>query len=192
MRIKNMQPCELGQSALNEEEEESEPSHSCLLPMFLSQPLLLWLLQNSFNASVPERNQRRIIYEQEGVFIHSSCGKINDQDSLISGVLRVLEKDADVIVDWRPLDDTLDSSSILCAGKDSSSVVEWTQTPKERILRGSEHQTSYEAEWDMVNTVSFKKKSHTNGVIHKKTFIVHVSSSEYHTDLAIYYKVQCI
>uniref|UniRef100_A0A7N4P0W1 TBC1 domain family member 15 n=1 Tax=Sarcophilus harrisii TaxID=9305 RepID=A0A7N4P0W1_SARHA len=105
----------------------------------------------------------KIIYEQEGVFIHSSCGKINDQDSLISGVLRVLEKDADVIVDWRPLDDTLDSSSILCAGKDSSSVVEWTQTPKERILRGSEHQTSYEAEWDMVNTVSFKKKSHTNG-----------------------------
>ncbi|XP_074082264.1 TBC1 domain family member 15 isoform X2 [Macrotis lagotis] len=105
----------------------------------------------------------KIIYEQEGVFIHSSCGKINDQDSLISGILRVLEKDADVIVDWRPLDDTLDSSSILYAGKDSSSVVEWTQTPKERVFRGSEHLNSYEAEWDMVNTVSFKKKPHTNG-----------------------------
>ncbi|XP_058430579.1 TBC1 domain family member 15 isoform X8 [Marmota monax] len=105
----------------------------------------------------------KIIYEQEGVYIHSSCAKTNDQDSLISGILRVLEKDAEVIVDWRPLDDALDSSSILYAGKDSSSVVEWTQTPKERPHRGSEHLNSYEAEWDMVNTVSFKKKPHTNG-----------------------------
>ncbi|XP_012497476.1 PREDICTED: TBC1 domain family member 15 [Propithecus coquereli] len=87
----------------------------------------------------------------------------NDQDGLISGILRVLEKDAEVIVDWRPLDDALDSSSIFYAGKDSSSVVEWTQAPKERGLRGSEHLNSYEAEWDMVNTVSFKKKPHTNG-----------------------------
>ncbi|NP_001414153.1 TBC1 domain family member 15 isoform 1 [Mus musculus] len=105
----------------------------------------------------------KIIYEQEGVYIHSSCGKANDQDSLISGILRVLEKDAEVIVDWRPLDDALDSSSILCAGKDSSSVVEWTQAPKERAHRGSDQQSSYEAEWDMVTTVSFKKKPHTNG-----------------------------
>uniref|UniRef100_A0A4W2DBE8 TBC1 domain family member 15 n=1 Tax=Bos indicus x Bos taurus TaxID=30522 RepID=A0A4W2DBE8_BOBOX len=105
----------------------------------------------------------KIIYEQEGVYIHSSLGKTNDQDSLISGILRVLEKDAEVIVDWRPLDDALDSSSILYAGKDSSSVVEWTQAPKERAHRVAEHLNSYEAEWDMVNTVSFKKKPHTNG-----------------------------
>ncbi|KYO47774.1 TBC1 domain family member 15 isoform X2 [Alligator mississippiensis] len=105
----------------------------------------------------------KVVYEQEGVFIHSSCGKNDDQDNLISGVLHVLEKEAEVIVDWRPLDDTLDSCTILYAGKDSSSVVEWTQTPKEKSLRGSEHQNSYEAEWDMVNTVSFKKKPHSNG-----------------------------
>uniref|UniRef100_A0A5F9CPX2 TBC1 domain family member 15 n=1 Tax=Oryctolagus cuniculus TaxID=9986 RepID=A0A5F9CPX2_RABIT len=105
----------------------------------------------------------KIIYEQEGVYIHSSCGKTNDQDSLISGILRVLEKDAEVIVDWRPLDDALDSSSVLYARKDSSSVVEWTQAPKERAHRGSEYLNSYEAEWDMINTVSFKKKPHTNG-----------------------------
>ncbi|KAF6340591.1 TBC1 domain family member 15 [Rhinolophus ferrumequinum] len=109
----------------------------------------------------------KIIYEQEGVYIHSSCGKTNDQDSLISGILRVLEKDADVIVDWRPLDDALDSSSILYAGKDSSSVVEWTHAPKERAHRGLEHLNSYEAEWDMVNAVSFKKKPHTNGDLHR-------------------------
>uniref|UniRef100_A0A2I3S5I8 TBC1 domain family member 15 n=2 Tax=Pan TaxID=9596 RepID=A0A2I3S5I8_PANTR len=65
----------------------------------------------------PASASRVIIYEQEGVYIHSSCGKTNDQDGLISGILRVLEKDAEVIVDWRPLDDALDSSSILYARK---------------------------------------------------------------------------
>ncbi|XP_038258171.2 TBC1 domain family member 15 isoform X5 [Dermochelys coriacea] len=80
----------------------------------------------------------QVVYEQEGVFIHSSCAKNDDQDSIISGVLRVIEKD-------------------------SSSVVEWTQTPKEKSPRGSDHQSNYEAEWDMVNTVSFKKKPCSNG-----------------------------
>uniref|UniRef100_A0A8C8YZI6 TBC1 domain family member 15 n=1 Tax=Prolemur simus TaxID=1328070 RepID=A0A8C8YZI6_PROSS len=57
------------------------------------------------------------IISRSYLYIHSSCGKTNDQDSLISGILRVLEKDAEVIVDWRPLDDALDSSSIFYAGK---------------------------------------------------------------------------
>lgn len=43
--------------------------------------------------------------------------------------------------------------------KDSSSVVEWTQRPHCPL----DQQLSYETEWDMVNTVSFKKKVHTNG-----------------------------
>lgn len=109
----------------------------------------------------------KVVYEQEGVFIHSSSGN-DDQDSPLSGILRVIEKvsnqnDTDVIVDWRPVDDSLDSSNILYARKDSSSVVEWSQTPKEKTLRGPEHVNSYEAEWDMVNTVSFKRKPHSNG-----------------------------
>ncbi|XP_077121406.1 TBC1 domain family member 15 isoform X2 [Ranitomeya variabilis] len=105
----------------------------------------------------------KVVYEQEGVFIHSSCGKLEDQDSLIPGILHVIEKDMEVIVDWRPLEETLDSSNILCAVKDSSSVVEWNQSPKERNSRGVEHQNSYEADWDVINTVSFKKKQFTNG-----------------------------
>lgn len=47
--------------------------------------------------------------------------------------------------------------------QDSSSVVEWAHTPKEKTPRGPEHMNSYEAEWDMVSTVSFKKKPHSNG-----------------------------
>ncbi|XP_018862267.1 TBC1 domain family member 15 isoform X5 [Parus major] len=111
----------------------------------------------------PCQSYSLVVYEQEGVFIHSSCGKNDDQDSLIAGTLRVIEKENEVVVDWRPLDETLDTSNILYAGKDSSSVVEWTQSPKEKCSRGADRPSSYEAEWDMVTTVSFKKKPHSNG-----------------------------
>lgn len=54
-------------------------------------------------------------------------------------------------------------SCFCCFSQDSSSVVEWTQTPKEKCPRGADRPSSYEAEWDMVTTVSFKKKPHSNG-----------------------------
>ncbi|XP_041852007.1 TBC1 domain family member 15 isoform X2 [Melanotaenia boesemani] len=54
---------------------------------------------------------------------------------------------------------------MLCAGKDSSSVMEWTQCPREKTQSHQllETQHSYETEWDMVNAVSFRKKASTNG-----------------------------
>ncbi|XP_026523505.1 TBC1 domain family member 15 isoform X2 [Notechis scutatus] len=111
----------------------------------------------------------KIVYEEEGVFIHCLSENDEDHEALQSGLLRVIEKGTEVVIDWRPLDDSLDSSNILYAKKDSSSVVEWVQTPKEKTFRGPEHMNSYEAEWDMVNTVSFKKKPHSNGDVAVRT-----------------------
>lgn len=42
-------------------------------------------------------------------------------------------------------------------------MVEWTPVPKEKSSRGADRPNNYEAEWDMVTTVSFKKKPHSNG-----------------------------
>ncbi|XP_033887965.3 TBC1 domain family member 15-like [Acipenser ruthenus] len=105
----------------------------------------------------------KVVYEQDGIFIHSSTERNEDQDSLISGILRIIEKDGELVVEYKPLEDGVDLSNMLYAGKDSSSVVEWTQSPTERTQKNAEHQHSYEAEWDMINTVSFKKKPYTNG-----------------------------
>ncbi|XP_060779773.1 TBC1 domain family member 15 isoform X2 [Neoarius graeffei] len=101
----------------------------------------------------------KVIFEHEGVFIHSSTDDSADQDSLISGFLQIIDKDGETFVEYKPLEDTVDLSNMLCACKDSSSVMEWTQRPH----RPMDQQLSYETEWDMVNTVSFKKKVHTNG-----------------------------
>lgn len=46
--------------------------------------------------------------------------------------------------------------------QDSSSVMEWDEFSGERPQQLLETQQSYETEWDMVNTVSFKKRPGSN------------------------------
>uniref|UniRef100_UPI003AAFDBA5 TBC1 domain family member 15 isoform X1 n=1 Tax=Centroberyx gerrardi TaxID=166262 RepID=UPI003AAFDBA5 len=106
----------------------------------------------------------KVIYEHDGVFIHSNSDDDGiEQDLLLSGSLRIVDKDGEIVVEYKPLEDTVDTSNMLCAGKDSSSVMEWAQCPGERSHQLLEAQQSYETEWDMVNAVSFKRKTCTNG-----------------------------
>uniref|UniRef100_A0A3P8QPA9 TBC1 domain family member 15 n=1 Tax=Astatotilapia calliptera TaxID=8154 RepID=A0A3P8QPA9_ASTCA len=86
-----------------------------------------------------------------------------EPDFLVSGTLRILEK-VTIVVEYRPLEDGVDPSNMLCAGKDSSSVVEWAQCPGDRPQSQQllEAQLSYETEWDMVNAVSFRKRRSSN------------------------------
>ncbi|XP_012723076.3 TBC1 domain family member 15 [Fundulus heteroclitus] len=108
----------------------------------------------------------KVIFEHDGIFLHPSPDEGGpEQDLLVSGTLRVLEKDAEILVEYRPLEDSVDPSNMLCAGQDSSSVVEWAQCPgeKSQSRQQLETQQSYETEWDMVNAISFRKKNCTNG-----------------------------
>ncbi|KAM9814662.1 TBC1 domain family member 15-like isoform X3 [Syngnathus typhle] len=106
----------------------------------------------------------KVLFEQEGVFMHPCCDEEDkEEDFLVCGSLRIVEKDADVMLEFTPLEDSVDPSHILCAAKDSSSVMEWAQCgsrcPGEPGRRPVENQPSYEAEWDLINATSFKKKS---------------------------------
>uniref|UniRef100_A0A8C7PP14 Rab-GAP TBC domain-containing protein n=1 Tax=Oncorhynchus mykiss TaxID=8022 RepID=A0A8C7PP14_ONCMY len=110
-----------------------------------------------------------VLFEHEGVFIHSNTEASEDQDLLVSGFLRIIDKDGEIIVEYKPLEDTVDPSNMLCAGKDSSSVMEWAYCPGEERSSPQqavvlEQQQSYETEWDMINAVSFpKRKPCSNG-----------------------------
>ncbi|KTG01105.1 hypothetical protein cypCar_00024679 [Cyprinus carpio] len=132
----------------------------------------------------------KVVFEHEGVFIHSSPDESEDQD-LISGFLRIVDKDGETLVEYKPLEDA-DPSNMLCACKffcalywyfiilnssglgypdfgsfdcvkDSSSVVEWAQSSEDNPHRPIDHQLSYETEWDMINAVSFRRKVHSHG-----------------------------
>lgn len=137
-------------------------------------------------------------------------------------------QDGEITVEYRPLEDTVDPSNMLCAGKvcfsnkkqsfvslraecgtataaavgcrlqstvcagrflqhqwplcfafdqDSSSVMEWKQCSGGRSQQLLETQQSYETEWDMVNTVSFKKRpcGNTEGELSPVTSLHHLS-----------------
>ncbi|XP_030632166.1 TBC1 domain family member 15-like isoform X1 [Chanos chanos] len=101
----------------------------------------------------------KVLYDHEGIFIHTNTEGNEDQDSLTSGCLRVIDKDGEIFVEYKPLEDDL--ASMLCAGKDSSSVVEWSQP--DRALQPLDRQHSSETEWDMLNAVYFRKKPMING-----------------------------
>uniref|UniRef100_A0A673X330 TBC1 domain family member 15 n=1 Tax=Salmo trutta TaxID=8032 RepID=A0A673X330_SALTR len=109
----------------------------------------------------------KVLFEHEGVFIHTNEDG-EEPDLLVSGFLRLIDKDGETIVEYKPLEDSVDPSNMLCAGKDSSSVMEWAQcpgeersTPQQAVV---EQQQSYETEWDMINAVSFpKRKPCSNG-----------------------------
>uniref|UniRef100_A0A6Q2WW72 TBC1 domain family member 15 n=1 Tax=Esox lucius TaxID=8010 RepID=A0A6Q2WW72_ESOLU len=110
-----------------------------------------------------------VLFEHEGVFIHSNSEDSEEQDLLVSGFLRIIDKDGETIVEYKPLEDTVDPSNMLCAGKDSSSVMEWTRGPGEERSElqqavVEQQQQSYETEWDMINAVSYpKRKPCANG-----------------------------
>ncbi|MGH0136446.1 UNVERIFIED_CONTAM: hypothetical protein FKN15_049915 [Acipenser sinensis] len=140
------------QSPTDKTQKNAEHQHSCEAE---------WDMINTVSfKKKPYANGEGVVYEQDGIFIHSST---EDQDSLISGILRIIEKDGELVVEYKPLEDGVDLSNMLYAGKDSSSVVEWTQSPTDKTQKNAEHQHSCEAEWDMINTVSFKKKPYANG-----------------------------
>ncbi|KAL0968610.1 hypothetical protein UPYG_G00269140 [Umbra pygmaea] len=107
----------------------------------------------------------KVLFEHEGVFIHSNTEDSEEHDLLVSGFLRIIDKDGETIVEYKPLEDTVDPSNMLCAGKDSSSVMEWTQClGDEPVSQVVLEQQSYETEWDMINAVSYpKRKPCANG-----------------------------
>ncbi|XP_056272024.1 TBC1 domain family member 15 isoform X2 [Pseudoliparis swirei] len=94
----------------------------------------------------------KVVFEHEGVFIHPASDG-GGPDALVSGCLRVVDKESEVLVEFRPED----TSSMLCAGKDSSSVMEGDQVSGQKALLDSQ---SIETDWDMVHAV---KKSPAEG-----------------------------
>uniref|UniRef100_A0A8C1GMD0 TBC1 domain family member 15 n=1 Tax=Cyprinus carpio TaxID=7962 RepID=A0A8C1GMD0_CYPCA len=103
----------------------------------------------------------QVLFEHEGVFIHSSPDESEGQD-LISGFLRIIDKVWVLSVALFLARGQPDFCLFDCV-KDSSSVVEWTQSSEENPHRPIDHQLSYETEWDMINAVSFRRKVHAHG-----------------------------
>ncbi|XP_059008027.1 TBC1 domain family member 17 isoform X2 [Mustela lutreola] len=89
----------------------------------------------------------RVVFEKGGVYLHTSAKKHQDPDSLIAGVIRVVEKDSDVLLHWVPVEEAGDSTQILFSKKDVSGGDSCTSEEEPTFDPG------YEPDWAVISTV---------------------------------------
>ncbi|XP_067830479.1 TBC1 domain family member 17 isoform X4 [Heptranchias perlo] len=88
----------------------------------------------------------KVAFEKEGVFLHTSTKRNHDQDTLIPGVIRILEKGPDTVVDWTPIGEIGEHTRFLYSKKDST-VNGGSHTEEEMFDPG------YEPDWAVISTV---------------------------------------
>ncbi|XP_066230138.1 TBC1 domain family member 17 [Saccopteryx leptura] len=89
----------------------------------------------------------RVVFEKGGVYLHTSAKKHQDPDSLIAGVIRVVEKDNDVLLHWTPVEEAGDATQIVFSKKDASAGDSCTSEEEPTFDPG------YEPDWAVISTV---------------------------------------
>ncbi|XP_040183464.1 TBC1 domain family member 17 isoform X2 [Rana temporaria] len=96
-----------------------------------------------------ESDACKVAFEKQGVFLHTSAKRQNDQDSMIPGVIRIIEKASDVLLQWIPVDEDGDTTQIHFSKKES---------PGSAACRAEEelYDPGYEPDWAVISTVGPK------------------------------------
>eukprot|EP00061_Rhincodon_typus_P018446 g47616.t1 len=93
----------------------------------------------------------QVVFEKEGVFLHTSTKRNNDQDTLIPGVIRILEKGHDTVMEWTPISESGEHPQFLYSKKDST-VNGASHTEEEMFDPG------YEPDWAVISTVGSRTR----------------------------------
>lgn len=96
-----------------------------------------------------ESDACKVAFEKQGVFLHTSAKRQNDQDSMIPGVIRIIEKASDVLLQWIPVDEDGDTAQIHFSKKESpgSAACHMEEEP---------YDPGYEPDWAVISTVGTK------------------------------------
>ncbi|XP_072889981.1 TBC1 domain family member 17 [Hemitrygon akajei] len=93
----------------------------------------------------------KIAFEKDGVFLNTSTKRTHDQDTHIPGVIRIIEKGPDTVVDWTPVCETEEPSQMLYSKKDST-VNGVSHTEEDMFDPG------YEPDWAVISTVGTRTR----------------------------------
>lgn len=88
----------------------------------------------------------KVAFEKYGVFLNTSTKRTHDQDTHIPGVIRIIEKGSDTVVEWIPVSESGEHSQFLYSKKDSN-VNGACHTEEEMFDPG------YEPDWAVISTV---------------------------------------
>ncbi|XP_043915534.1 TBC1 domain family member 17 [Protopterus annectens] len=94
----------------------------------------------------------KVVFEKDGVFLHTSAKKQHDRDAPIPGVIRIIEKDIVPVLEWVPVEESGDVPHIVYSKKESTTNGV-AQTEEEIFDPG------YEPDWAVISTVKTKSQS---------------------------------
>ncbi|XP_072281789.1 TBC1 domain family member 17 isoform X2 [Pyxicephalus adspersus] len=91
----------------------------------------------------------KVVFEKQGVFLHTSAKRQNDQESMIPGVIRIIETGSDVLLQWTPVEEDGETTQIHYSKKES---------PGSAACRAEEElfDPGYEPDWAVISTVGTK------------------------------------
>ncbi|KAL7977365.1 hypothetical protein Chor_009314 [Crotalus horridus] len=90
----------------------------------------------------------QVAFEKDGVYLHTSAKRHPDQDSLIPGVIRIIEKGSDTLLQWTPVEESSDTAQIMYTKKDAIG----SQAEEEHFDPG------YEPDWAVISTVGTRSR----------------------------------
>ncbi|XP_025051799.1 TBC1 domain family member 17 isoform X2 [Alligator sinensis] len=90
----------------------------------------------------------KVVFEKDSVFLHTSAKRHQDQDSLIPGVIRIVEKGSDTVLQWTPVEEAGDAPQIVFSKKDLSG------STTEEVL----FDPGYEPDWAVISTVGTRPR----------------------------------
>ncbi|XP_005991037.1 TBC1 domain family member 17 [Latimeria chalumnae] len=93
---------------------------------------------------------QRVVFEKDGVFLHTSTKRHQDQDALIPGVIRLIEKGSNTVVQWTPIEESGDAAQVAYSKKDPS--MNGTSQVEEMFDPG------YEPDWAVISTVGARPR----------------------------------
>uniref|UniRef100_A0A6I8NLK3 TBC1 domain family member 15 n=1 Tax=Ornithorhynchus anatinus TaxID=9258 RepID=A0A6I8NLK3_ORNAN len=98
----------------------------------------------------------QVVFEKSGVFLHTSAKPRQDPDSLIAGVIRLVEKDSDVLLHWAPVEEAGDGTQIIFSKKEPTGG---ESCPPEEDL----FDPGYEPDWAVISPVGARFRAQEPG-----------------------------
>uniref|UniRef100_A0A8C8VJ44 TBC1 domain family member 15 n=1 Tax=Pelusios castaneus TaxID=367368 RepID=A0A8C8VJ44_9SAUR len=84
-----------------------------------------------------------VAFEKDGVFLHTSAKRHPEHDSLLPGVIRIVEKGSDTLLQWTPVEEAGDAPQIVFSRKE----------PLPGVAEEEIFDPGYEPDWAVISTV---------------------------------------
>ncbi|XP_058876261.1 TBC1 domain family member 17-like isoform X1 [Acipenser ruthenus] len=111
------------------------------------------IIRNTIMESSGSPNSHKVVFEKEGVYLHTSSKRNADQSSLIPGIVYLVDRGTETTLEWRPLEEVKgNAAQFLFTKKDTSN--------NEEVMT---FDPGYEPDWAVISTIKTRPHGDATG-----------------------------